>query len=359
MSRGGTQGYSVIPAGSGVDEYKSAIIGLWKNNIPDVPPGRFSWLYSDNPAGPARSWLAVSGSGRELVGIGSLYPRRMLVNGRQLTAGVAVDFAIDKKHRVLGPALMIQRAILSSGGEHGFPFVYSYPNVHSHPIIRHVGYRFLGKVCHCVKPLRIEKRISAYVKIGILAKCAAFAAERYFRVMDRLRAARVRFDLAARVLTRCDERFDALWEELKPRYPVTGEKTSAFLNWRYVEDPEQPFLFFCLFTPDLKRLKGFIAYTVKNDTAVIMDLLVDGSGRLCDHLFLAFSERMRRENISLVSLTFFGNERFAGRARSLGFFALKTERSFFIFSSRLCDLGTAATIFNKENWLLFKGDMDL
>ena len=58
----------------------------------------------------------------------------MLVNGEMVYAGIAGDFAVDKKHRAYGPAIKIQRDIQNKIDDFKFEFIYGIPNKLSKPL---------------------------------------------------------------------------------------------------------------------------------------------------------------------------------------------------------------------------------
>ena len=48
------------------------------------------------------------------------------------------------------------------------------------------------------------------------------------------------------IVDRADARFDRLWERARHHYGLAGERTSAYLNWRYAEFTTARHRFFCL-----------------------------------------------------------------------------------------------------------------
>src|SRR5260370_15911816 len=83
---------------------------------------RYTWMYMDNPEGPARAWIATPSHSREMIGVAAAFPRRMLHSGKEVRGWVLGDFSIHPDHRTLGPALALQRACLEglSTGEESF-----------------------------------------------------------------------------------------------------------------------------------------------------------------------------------------------------------------------------------------------
>ena len=100
-----------------LDEHKTALVKLWTDNMSDggiaaVAEQRVSWLYQENPLGPALTWLVKDDASGAVVGCASLYPRSVSVRGEVVRAGIGIDLAVDKAHRVGGPAVILQRAVV-------------------------------------------------------------------------------------------------------------------------------------------------------------------------------------------------------------------------------------------------------
>ena len=83
-------GYRADPMCS---EDRQALFEIWSQNMSDpgiaeVTAPRFRWLYEQNPAGTATTWLGVERESDTIIGCGSFVPRRILVDGELLTAGM-------------------------------------------------------------------------------------------------------------------------------------------------------------------------------------------------------------------------------------------------------------------------------
>src|SRR3954462_3033757 len=105
------------------------LVRFCHDNLPIRPDARrFDWLYSANPFGPARTLIAVDDTSRELIGIGSAFPRQLWVEGRQQRAWILGDFCIAERFRTLGPAVTLQRACMA--GMPAGELWYDFPSQH-------------------------------------------------------------------------------------------------------------------------------------------------------------------------------------------------------------------------------------
>jgi hypothetical protein len=101
--------YTIIEANA--NENKDDILPILKRNLNIASMQRYDWNYKNCPYGNARCWLAKCEN--SYVGSAAIFPRKIIIKGEPMYAGIAGDFAVDKNHRAYGPALKLQKEILS------------------------------------------------------------------------------------------------------------------------------------------------------------------------------------------------------------------------------------------------------
>jgi len=403
------------------EDHQPTLARLWRDNLADgqasdeLAARRMRWFLEENPAGPPRTWLGMHGPEREVIGCASFYPRITCVSGQKLQAGILGDFAVDKAHRIAGAAMAIQRALAQGAREAGADFVYGFPNRASFPIFQRAGYVKIGDAQVWVKPLTSAyklhelsdatpeaRRETAHLVVGRVADRAraVLPGERWralwegslplwiedrmvdaidapghplvragVRAADAALAARdAAFLLAQRrrvdgeLARRADGRFDELWARAQPRY-IVGERTAAYLNWRYADFKTADYRFFCVTDRSDGRLIGYAIYTLQGNKVVIADLFCDDLDASFDLVMLKLSERMRREGHDALGLIYVGSSSFAPRLRGLGFFqrALPKEIGSRWLIARM-DAGfpeaLRAEVLNPERWWMTEGELD-
>ena len=156
---------------------------------------------------------------------------------------------------------------------------------------------------------------------------------------------------------RADHRFDELWRRSADRYPIAGERTSAYLNWRYADHATHRYRFFCLLREG--QLIGYIAFSTRNNSALVDDVFALDMTETADRLLLQFAWQMRKERCATVFVVYGGNSAFEKRLPGLGFFRRgEMDREFLVFVRDLPP-ETAAVLTNSQNWYLFDGEMDI
>ena len=128
--------HSVEP-GVALDE----IIAFTQRNLDaKCTRARFEWLYLQNPFGLARVWIATEDTRRRTIGIAAAFPRQVWVDGKLCKGWVLGDFCVAAESRSLGPALLLQRACLSSLANDGNCVWYDFPSHSMLAVYRRLGF---------------------------------------------------------------------------------------------------------------------------------------------------------------------------------------------------------------------------
>src|SRR5690554_7690113 len=99
-----------------LDAHRETLIRLLQQHLTErSDEKRYDWFYKRCPHGQARVWIAVDTDSAEMVGSASIVPQRMRIGGQHYGACVMADFWVHPNHRVLGPALRLQRACIDGG----------------------------------------------------------------------------------------------------------------------------------------------------------------------------------------------------------------------------------------------------
>jgi hypothetical protein len=298
-----TTKYEVVAADLRRDA--DAVVGVWSRNFESSTPEqhreKFAWNYLDNPAGTGRCWLLRAGPGGEVVGTAGLGFRRFLIGGQQRLVGLASDFAVDKSHRSLQPAVLLARAVLGCLGD-DLPMIYGLPNRQSAGIFKRLGYR-APDVCdrrRFVKVLRVGPYLKA--RSGALRALTPLAPviDLGLRAVSGYTWRRGRGRIV-RELPEFDHRFDDLWQRVSPGLTLAGERTSEFLRWRYAACPFRRFRTVGLLAEGGEQLLGYAVCHVDRDRAMLISYLADRSdGRAMDDLVAGVLTWARREGLSSV-----------------------------------------------------------
>lgn len=341
-----------------------ALAKLWRENMSDasissVVEQRMNWLYRENPLGPAATWLVADDVTSEVVGCASLYPRDVWVKGRRMRAGIGIDLAAKKEHRVAGPAVMLQRAITKQHQEAGFEFAYTYPNKGSLPVLKRVGFNVVAEASHWVKPVRTGYKLSEYVPIPAVVRAAALFLDRGLGLADRRHILAGRGLYEGSLVDAADGRFDELWERARGAYSIVGDKSAAYLNWRYTTCKTANYRYFCLTERATGRLAGFAIFTVRDNKAFVADAFCQDQDVALSHLFVKLASRARHSKVDSLFVAYAGAESFTRRLHELNFVRREFSRALVVSAAKDMPEELRASLLDKESWFLFDGELDL
>jgi hypothetical protein len=353
--------YSVTPFRQ--DEHREVLARLWTENMSDPRvgsrlPARMRWFYEEGPDGPPTTLLCTDVKSGDVVGCGSFVQRPTWIGGRRLSGAVLCDFAVAKAHRIGGAALAIQRALMAAAGSAGHDLLYGYPNHRSVALFKRIGYRFVGETSAWMKPLH-----SAYKLRGVLpwtwaGDVAAGPVDLGLALMDRVRRLGVPASGRGELFPPSDGRAQDLWEQACTRYEVIGEKSGAYLEWRYGRFVTLEHRFFGLLAPGDGRLTGYAVFTVEDGKALVRDLFTDRTPGSEEALLLGLAEHLRAQRADAMLLSFIGSPSFGERLRKLGFLRRQGTRSVVVDPSRL-DESTRARVSDAANWFMLDGELDI
>jgi len=346
--------YSITSADLNRD--KQDILALWKRNFPNIPEARYDWIYKNNPAGPAFCWLLKETRQKKIVGATALFPRRFFCGGKWITAGIAGDFMIDKKHRTLGPALLLQKTALLNGNEIPFNILYGFPNKISEPALLKAGYKILGEIHSLTKPLKSYYYLKRNVNFPLITKPLSFLFDLVLKISSRERYSK-NTEYEFETLTSFDQRIDTLWDSVKTQLFMIGERTSSYLNWRYIQSPHKNYQVLALIKKKNRAISGYIVYEINDNKAYIDDILSANMNEALDSLLSGFLLYQRARGIDAVSISFIGCNVLREKLKKYGFSLRDNSRKVIGYSvPGITDLRDAL---EKENWYLLPGDNDI
>ena len=290
--------YAVVPAD--LEKDRQVILDLWRRNLTDINhlEEKFDWQFLNSPFGPGQIWILEEG-GRP-VGTTSLSMRRMKLREFVTTAGVAGDLAVNKEHRFLQPALMLQRALMSSAHP-GIRILYGVPNSAGASVMNYVGYHKLCCVHRYAKVLRISHYLQRSGKFAAMAPLIARIADRGFSALQSFGQRKTK--RVTQILPCFDERFDDLWSRLSTEHSTLTVRDRGFLNWRYQQCPLRQYKTLGLLTEDGSSLLGYLIYHVEDHAAICVDVLASGGAEDLASLLSSWADLVRGDGLASLSVS--------------------------------------------------------
>lgn len=295
-------GYSVREADIRKD--KEILLGILRSNRnrPEFHyEERHHWLYFNNPCGPATAWVIWDEKNEYPAGFTAVYPRKMLLNGKEYTCWNCGDFSIEKKYRTLGVAIQLRKEARRHVDEGRIPFLYAHPNnqmVHIHLKAQH---KEIGHMKRYVLPLRV----SNYLKERHFGKMAGLALDPLVAGMIKFRFRKSgEYENLSKAEMNFNGQYRALAEEINAAFPVVGLRDEIYLSWKYKNHPIYNYELFNYY--EKGKLTGYILYYENSQTLNITEFVCIPDRRVQQNLlstFINFCVRTKTNicNISTVT----------------------------------------------------------
>ncbi len=245
----------------------------------------FAWKYDENPDGPAISRVACDPATGAVVGGYSYVPRRFRRDGEPVVLMQASDAMTEPAWQGKGIFTGLDDIVCALAAQDGIPWAYAYSGRLSLKGFLRNGWECLGHAPlwrRCFRSRRSLARSGRIAPLAVLASplvdlALGWRARVTLRRLDELENG----ETVLERVERFDGRVDSLFGKCCPATGLVGERSAAWLNWRYIDNPTQRQEVFALSEGD--RLDGYIVAE-----------FVDGHAYLVDHLArdAAASERL-------------------------------------------------------------------
>lgn len=212
-------GHGVRPA---EPDDRERIFALVRRAAPIPASDRvWTWLAERNPTGSAAAWIATEGPARELVGAVSLFPQRMVFEGRELRGALAAVVKAPSTNGALESDLV--NAARRDMRRLGIDVAIGVGSKSGISAPHGAGTREITTAARYVRPISFR---GIGVPLGPLDKIASRLLVPYTRAY---------IDAA----TFHDTRVAAIWRDVRDHLGLALARDSEFYTWRFVTSPSQ------------------------------------------------------------------------------------------------------------------------
>ena len=333
-----------------------AILDIWKENLLDPPstPEKFVWYYQNNPLGKGQCWLLLEKDSGEFIGTAGLGLRAVEISGKRLVIGLASDFAVKRRHRTVGPAVMLQKRLATEVGK-SLPAIYVIPNKAATPIMQLCGFKKVGELIRYVKVLNIDSYMYERFSYRLFVFMISKPIDYLMNLTSRDAWYSCPVDRVSKSMSAFDSRFDELWKRARGSFKIIGERSSEFLRWRYQECPTAKFEIFGLLDRSERQLHAYIVSYHRGKSLNIADLLFDSPEAL-KTILLLFLKEMRHQGQRSVNISMMAPAYVMRVLTDMGFLPRGEARSFLVHSEM--DQTVNQIMKSSDNWYLLSGDND-
>jgi hypothetical protein len=359
-------GYTILKADLRKD--KEDVLDLLINNLDDQDLARYKWNYEYCPLGYAPCWLAKHEKSDRFIGTTAVYPRKVFVNGVRMNTGLIAGFGVDKSHRVFGPAIPMQKEILSQMESLGLHFLYEAPNLQSRLVFLRVGYKKIAQFKKYIKILRTEhiskeyllnsfmkNKYSSLMKFILKHKFLLKLIDVFIIIASKEKRYRKKFKYSVETPESFDKRFDTFWNNVSKEHNIIGVRTSELLNWRYSKAPIHEYHIFCILDGK-KEILGYIVYYLRGNRYYVADMLYYKREGILNALLAEFALFARSNKIGAIIIHHLGNK-LVSSLKKFNYILIKKQDGEILVYSPDPELESFLT--NESYWHFFEGDVDV
>lgn len=202
------------------------LIGHYARLMPAIPFDVLNWRYKNNVEGPSLIGQALLGA--EVVGMTPFMRVRLKGEGETLlNAFHAIDTIVAPEARGKGVFVELGRTTCAAAQDAGAKLVYGFPNAAAAKgWFKHNNWINLGRAPFMVCPVRT----------GLFAERLTGR-----RLVDFKLPAMPTSLKEVTTVSRFGAEFDALWKAFSKNVNCAVDRSSAYLNWRFVRAPSSPY----------------------------------------------------------------------------------------------------------------------
>lgn len=348
-------GYNIIK-GTGNDIELEQYRIVFQRNGTERDIVTLQWLHQQNIMGCNIIWYAMKGE--EMAAISASAPIYMNFNGSILPGLHAVDSLTDKAHRGKKLFLTVYNKLYDDVRK-DFVLTYGFPNEKSeHGFFDRLGWKFSGVVPFLVKPIGLGYFLK---KLFIRKKHTDFSSKMH--VFDAPETFQIDKNTVIRKINSFGDDYDKIWKKLAVDIPVSLDRSSVFMNWRYINNPAEFYSCHGLYIND--KLAGIVILSIKykhgGRVGYLMELLYDPEYKKAGRQMLKFANKQFKKQKADIVLTWCNPGSFNYKSyRKSGYYPLpEILRPQELYMGAIAfDRSKAAVIEDMKKWYLSYSDSD-
>jgi hypothetical protein len=319
-------------------------------------PEYYSWKYAENPAGMPIARIMEEGA--EVAGLFAVVPKRIKLGSQNIIGYEMVDGMLAPHLQGKGIfAELVDSAFDEVKGREGY-FLYGMPNDRSYPVFIH-AYGFIEpfRIRWLVRPMNPSNILDSKIKLGFLNKILGYGAEKLLEALFPVKRYQDESNGVFKRMCSVDTEVASFWDTISREYGFALVKDNDYLNWRYIDNPDQYEIYELRLNGELQGLV-FLKYgkARKLKVGFISDILtrrydVRSLKTLMNHTFRIFDEN----GVDIVSCEVPAGDFFYKTLRKFGFINASKNHHIIVNGSH----HTIASLpKSPSEWLLFPGDAD-
>jgi len=322
----------------------------------------WNWEYKKNPNNRIEIFLAIDKN--KIIGHYAIIPMKMKIGNAEYIVSLSLDTMTHKRYRGQGIFPQLATNLYEDLGKNKIPITYGFPNSQSYKgFINKLNWFEISKVPIYIKPLNFVSIVNLYLKNIILSKFIGNILKSLFNLF--IKKIQTPIDIEIKEFTKIGNEFDTLWNNTKNEIIVGIVRDQVYLNWRYLQKPEDNYIIYGLMEKHI--LRGYTILKIEErfnlKIGLIMDILTDPSDTLYQTLLVNHAvSYFKKKKVDIISVIIYPFSRYYKAFRKQRFF--HAFKLFFpediYFGARINNSDVDFSLIkNPRNWYITWGDTDV
>lgn len=248
------------------------------------------WQFLNNPTKRSLVEMYVDKENQTTAGIYAISYVKFKVGNKVVLGAQSLDTLTDKDYRGLGLFYRMANSVMIRAKTENVSLVYGFPNGNSFPVFRKLlKWQSLDPLPFLIKPLRTKyftNRINFFRFLkNINLSFSRYREDSNYTLLDK-------FSFPKEV--------DLIWKRFSRDITVSVVRDREYLNWRYLDKPNESYQIVHCYNNNDNSYKGFIVFTVKEKhdgrIGYIMEMMFDLDYPKVGKLLLDYAVQNIRES---------------------------------------------------------------
>lgn len=337
------------------------ILRLFGEVFPKIPRTieEWKWEYQQNPF--SCPIIALARCQGKVIGQEALFYVPMKCGERRFLGAQSVDTMTDSQFRGKGVFSRLARLTLEEGKRRETPLFYGFPNRNSyHAYVAKLGWKEIAKVQRFIKVIDLASALKARLKSRFLCLFLGKLAHPVIKLYFWEKEIKTQGFFLEKV-ERFEAPYDMFWEKIEKRFPLMVERTSQYMNWRYLDHPSGEYQAYFLKNERNKEILGVAVLRLvqlQYPLGSIGEFFVkDWNGEIAQVFLSLIANLLASQGAAIIASWVLPHSPFVSIFKKLGF-RLRSQHQPLIAVSP--DGSIEEKYFsNPENWYITSGDYDM
>jgi hypothetical protein len=321
----------------------------------------WDWEFLKNPSGLGEIMLAVDGE--KIVGHYAVIPERIKIKGVPVVGTLSLDTMVHPDYQGQQIFTKLATSLYEDIGKKGMPITYGFPNQNSiHGIVNKLQWKEIATLPVLQLTIGAEKVITRALGSRLLGKAGSL-----FFGRKRLKETPASEGKEWKVekVTAFGEEFDQIFDQGSAGMNVTLIRDSKYLNWRFIEKPENDYESFSI--ADKERTYGYIVLKIEEKfdlkSAFITDYFSRGDNPSLDRQLISFgTDYLNWRGVDIIVVVMFPHISYYKILRKLGYFRIPKRlfpKDIYFCARTNSEEFDFDNLIDSRNWYLTWGDTDV